>query len=345
MLNRQAIEAFTKQAEAFSQQVFSSTSGFALTLLGAYASIWILYVGYNAVVKGDFNLAEVINKVMRFSILAAMLMANSKLSQGYVFAPIKDTTNALVKNVLSISPTINGKKLNSVNEAMDSLEWTYGEFFKFAGSVFKKGGFSVFMNSISVLFLVHFFLAMGEAIYTFHVLANSLKLCAVFALSPLLIVAFAFNNTRGYVIGALQYVLCSSLTLIISSFHVGLILFYLRSMHNQMNVETVSANDVVMMLHVLLGVSIMANFILLLANGLAAAISGARSDTALTGLAASAVAGGSTFIASKLGLGALKGFGSVSKMVGQSPRTSAASSNANVNRNNFSRNYAPGRNP
>ena len=333
----QTLTTLTQHIEGFSKQVFSSTSGFALAMLGAFVSIWVLYVGYNAIVKGEFNLAEIINKVILFSVLAAMLIAHKALFFNYVYAPIKETTEALVKNVLTIAPSINGEKLKSVNDATHKLEWTYKELGEFTNKVAGKVNILFAICSMLVLGLVHFCFVMGGVLYSLYALANTLKLCSVGALSPLLIVAFGFSKTRGYVIGALQYLLCSALTLIISSFFVGILLFSLRDTTNILDINSVTANDVTILLHVLLALSIISIYVLLLAPGMAAAISGARSDTALTGMAAAAVTGGYAFVASKLGLGPLKTIG---KSVGQSVRTSAAS----FARNNFSQNHTPRRN-
>ena len=336
MLSQQILETLTQHIEGFAQNVFRTTSGFSLTILAGFATIWILYAGYNAVVKGEFNLAEVINKVLLFSVLGAMLTANNALFYNYVYTPIKDTTNALVKNVLTISPAINGQKLKSANDATSKLEWTYNELGTFVGKVKDKAGWEGIVGSVIVLGMVHFCFVMGGVLYSLYILANTLKLCSVGALSPLLIVAFAFNKTRGHVVGALQYILCSALTLIISSFFVGILLFSLRSIMTKLDINTISANEVMGFLHVLLAVSIIAIYVLLLAPGMAAAISGARSDTALTGIAAAAVTGGYAFVASKLGTGPLKTAG---KLVGQSSRTGVAS----FVRNNFYKNHTPRR--
>lgn len=338
MFISQTVQTLTQHIEGFSKQVFSSTSGFALTLLGAFASIWILYVGYNAVVKGEFNLAEVINKLILFSVLGAMLTANNAIYYDYIYTPIKDTTNALVKNVLTISPSINGQKLKSSKDATDKLEWTYGELAKFVEKVKDKAGWQQAIASTIALSLVHICFVFGGVLYSLYELANTLKLCGVGALSPLLIVGFCFGKTRGHAIGALQYLLCSALTLIISSFFVGLLLFSLRSVMNELDINAVTSNDVTVFLHVLLAISIISIYILFLAPGMAAAISGARSDTALTGLAAAAVTGGYSLIASKVGFGSLKTAG---KLVGQSAKTSMAS----IARNNFSQNSTPRRSP
>ena len=347
MFISQTVQTLTQNIEGFSKQVFSSTSGFAFTLLGAFASIWFLYVGYNAVVKGDFNLPEVINKVILFSILAAMLSANNSLFYNYAYSPIKDTTNALVKNVLTISPAVNGKKMQSSSDATNELEWTYGELGKLVKEVKDKVGWQEALMMIMALGLVHFCLVMGGVLYSLYGLAFILKLCAVGALSPLLIVAFAFNKTRGHVIGALQYLLCSALTFVISSFFVGLLLFSLRTIMGRLDVGAVTSDDVTIFTHVLLSLSIISIYVLLLAPGMAAAISGARSDTALTGLAAAAVTGGYAYIASKVGFGSLK---AAKNLVGPSPRTSAASARTSassaytsVTRNNFAQNQTPRR--
>jgi hypothetical protein len=338
MFISKTVQTLTQHIEGFSKQVFSSTSGFALTLLSAFASIWILYVGYNAVVKGEFNLAEVINKLILFSVLGAMLTANNALFYNYVYTPIKDTTNVLVKNVLTISPSINGQKLKSSKDATDKLEWTYSELGKFVEKVKDKAGWQQAIASVIVLGLVHFCFVMGGILYALYELANTLKLCGVGALSPLLIVGFCFSKTRGHAIGALQYLLCSALTLVISSFFVGLLLFSLRSVTNTLDINAVTSDEVTVFFHVLLAISIISIYVLLLAPGMAAAISGARSDTALTGMAAAAVTGGYAFVASKIGFGPLKTAG---KLVGQASKTSIAS----VARNNFSQNSTPRRSP
>lgn len=345
----QVVETLTQHIEGFSQQVFKSTSGFSLTMLGAFTLLWVSYIGYKAVVKSEFDLSEVINKVVLLSILGTLLSANNAVFYNYVYSPIKDITNGLVKNVLTISPAINGQKMTSTKQAADKLEWTYAELGKLVKKVNDKAGWVEAVMVTMVLILVQFLFVMGGVIYSLYGLANTLKLCAVGALSPLLIVAFFFNKTRGHAIGALQYLLCSALTLIISSFLVGMLLFSLRTVSAQLDINTVTSNDINMFSHVLLSLSIIAIYVLLLAPGMAAAISGSRSDTALTGITAAAVTGGYAFVAS---FGALRGAGSTaaSKPVEQSQRTSAASTktstssaNTSVTRSRFSQNHTPTR--
>jgi hypothetical protein len=327
MLRQFVVEPINGKIEAFGKTVFSGLSNFCLVTLAGFVTLWFAYVGYKAIVEGEFSFPEMVHKLVLFSILAALLSANSFLFYNYIYGPIKDVTNTLVGHILSISPKINNQGIGTSLDAIDKLEWTFKELIEFVGKVYGKSNILVAATStISVAVLTFVFL-MSELVYALYVVGNIMKLSAIGAISPLLIVAFAFQKTRGHVIGALQYLLCSALTLIIASFCVGMLIFVLRKFQATLDLGSVSSQDVSNMLNALFILACLSVYFLMLAPGVASAISGARSDTALTGIAAAAMSGGLTFLSSKVGLGPIKFAGStaLNKLVGPSPRAATSS--------------------
>ena len=315
MLREQIVEPISRNIEAFAKTVFDSMSGFALTMLGAFVGIWLILVAWKAMVEGEFNLPEVIKKVLMISVMGSLLTVNNSIFYEYIYTPIKDTTNALVGNVLSISPSINGKKLNSAEEAVDSLEWSFKEIVEFIWKVLEKAGPFALVGAGLVGVLLTFIFTLSEMIYALYLLGNTMKLAAVGALSPLLIVAFAFERTRGYALGALRYLLSSSLTLIIASFSVGMLLFVLRKFLASVNLQTVNTQDVFNMLNGMLVLACLSAYFLLLAPGVASAIAGSQSETGLTATAAAFMSGGLTLISPKPGYAPLIKLGSAASSV------------------------------
>ena len=342
MLRKFVVDPINGQIEAFGKAVFNSISSFSLTVLGGLIGVWAVYVAYKAILEGEFNLPKALNKVVLLSVLISLLAVNNAVFYEYIYNPIKDTTNTLVDHVLSISPTTRSQGMTSSGAAVDKLEWTIKELVEFVAKVGDKANILVAGIAAIAVFAVSFVFLMSEFIYALYVVGFTMKLAAIGALSPLLIVGFAFQKTRGHSIGALQYLLCSALTLIIASFCVGMLIFVLRNYQASLSLDSVSSQDVSNMLNALFILACLSAYFLMLAPGMASAISCARSDTALTGIAAAAMSGGLTFLTSKIGLGTMKMAASsgVGKLVGQLHRTRNASS-PNSQSNKFSQNYAP----
>lgn len=350
MLRKFIVEPINNQIEEFGKAVFNSLSGFSLTVLGGLIGIWVAYVAYKAIVKGELEVPEALNKIILFSVLVSLLAVNHRIFYNYIYNPIKSTTNTLVGHVLSISPEARRQGIASSEVAVDTLEWTINELIEFVRKVGDKTNILVSGIAVIAVAIVGFVFLMSEFIYALYVVGFIMKLSAIGALSPLLIVSFAFPKTRGHAVGALQYLLCSALTLIVASFCVGMLIFVLRNYQASFHLDSINAQDVSNMLNALFILACLSVYFLMLAPGVASAISGARSDTALTGIAAAAMSGGLTFITSKVGLGAIKiaGSATTSKLVGQSPRTSAASvrngassAYTGVTKGGFSQNYTP----
>lgn len=303
MLRKLIIETFEKPLDDFYKQTFKAISGFSLTILGALAGIWVAYLAYRAFIEGRFELGDTIKKVLIFSTLATLLSANNSMFHNYIYQPIKETTNALVSRVVSVSVKNHSNQGAAI--VVDKLQAQYGKLWDLVVQIKEKAGLldAATAGFIALGLLVLF--TGSEAVYALYLVGNSMKLAAIGALSPLLIVAFVFNATRGHAIGALKYLLNSALTLIIASFCVGLVLTTLQNVYTEINSLTIDSSAVFIALGTLFVVSLCSIYFLLIAPEMASAISGASSGSLLTGMVATVMTAGLGFISSKLGAGFL----------------------------------------
>lgn len=304
MLKKLIVDPVNAGTEQFAEAAFNSLTRFSLEMLGGFVSIWFIYTLCKALISGSIDFVEVGKKLFLFT--ALIFLINGTAFKNFVYMPIKKTTNVLVTNVLSITGKAGTRTVKTPEQAVDLMEDTTKELVDFVATVQGKAGFgtaviaaAIFSTLLGVLFTA------GEAIYAYHMVGNTLKLSAMWALSPLLIVAFGFGPTRGHALGALRYVLCSALTLVIASFCVGLVLYTMRTFFVEMNTMEIDASQIFLALSGLFVVAITSIYFLLIAPEMASAIAGAQSSSIISGFAGAAVTGGLGFIASKASGGVL----------------------------------------
>ena len=291
MLEKFIVEPIMSNAELFSRKVFNSLVPFSHSLLAGLLLLWITWTAYNALIEGKFELLHILKKILIFVVIGTMLTANNKIFYEYIYDPIKQVTNDLVNNILTISPQFGSKQFTNSKQAIEKIDFAFSDLVSLVTLISKKANFAAVFFTAIVTFVIWGLFIMSEAIFALYLVGNTLKLAAISALSPLLIVAFAFEQTRSHAIGGLKYVLASALTLLVASFCMALILLALRKFVLDLNVETLPANQVCSALSALLILALSSVYFLKLAPEIASVIMGVSNSSILSGVIGGAMAG------------------------------------------------------
>ena len=225
-----------------------------------------------------------------FVVIGSMLTVNNKIFYEYIYEPIKLSTNELVNNVLSIAPQAGPKQFANSKQAIDKIDASFSDLVELIRLVAKKAGIVDVFYSGFVGVIIWGLFTISEAMFTLYLVGNILKLSAISALSPLLILAFAFDGTRSHAIGGLKYVLATTVTLFIASFCMALILLILRKFVLDLNVEALSSDQVSSTLTALLILGVSSIYFLKLAPEMASAIMGVHTSSIMAGVIGGAMA-------------------------------------------------------
>jgi len=312
-LRKLLIDPIENVIERFAEDGARSLSGFSSTIFGCLISIWVAYKIYDGLIKGDIDFIELGKKMVFFTVLVFMINASSGTFKSFVYTPIKKTTDTIVCKILSIGNKGSGAIANS-KAALDKIEDKCSKFLEMSLEIKQKAGFLAFVEAGIFGFIVYLAFIACEGIYAFHISTYLLRLSVLWVLSPLLMVCFAFEQTRGHTTGALRHVLGSSITIVISSFCLALIIFCLNKFETTINVATITEADVFKAFSGLSIVAAVSIYYLLVAQEMGFAISGSQSSSLISGLAGASVAG-------LVGLSMKKGgnlFASVASLTGTS---------------------------
>lgn len=289
-LRKLLIDPIEKVIEQFAETGARSLSGFSSTIFGCFVSIWVAYKIYDGLVKGDIDFIELGKKMVFFTVLAFMINAGSGAFKTFIYTPIKKTTDTIVCKILSTGNKSSGHIANS-KDALDKIEDKCSKFLEMSLEIKQKAGFLAFVEAGVFGFVVYLAFIACEGIYAFHISTYLLRLSVLWVLSPLLMVCFAFEQTRGHATGALRHVLGASITVVISSFCLALIIFCLSTFEAKINVATITEPDVFKAFSGLSIVAAVSIYYLLVAQEMGFAISGSQSSSLISGLAGASVAG------------------------------------------------------
>ena len=291
MLEKFIVEPIMSNAELFSKKVFNSLVPFSEGLLAGLLLLWITWTTYNALIEGKFECGHVFKKILIFIVIGAMLTVNNKIFYEYIYDPIKYATNDLVNNILTISPQSGSKQFKNSKQAIEKIDFAFSDLVSLVTLISKKSSFTAAAFTAIVTFVIWGLFIMSEAIFALYLVGNTLKLAAISALSPLLILTFAFDQTRGHAVSALKYVIASALTLFVASFCMALILLVLRKFVLDLNVEGLSSDQVCSTLSALLILALSSVYFLKLAPEIASAIMGVSTSSVMSGVIGGAMAG------------------------------------------------------
>lgn len=336
------INPITQHAEAFARATFDALVPFCQLLLEGLAGLWLAKAMYDAVLFGELDLRRHLNKIFIFTIVAAALITHTSLYWHYIYEPIKTSAIALTETVTSLTPKSTQEKITNSTSMIYTLENAISEVTRLLFEICSKAGFfsTILAGFISGIIWLAFVASLS--IFCLYWIGNTLKLCALSALSPLLILACLSEKTRGHAMSGIKYVLTSLLLLLIASFCMGLVLFAIGKVLNITDPAQISDLNLLSTLATLFFVAWAAIYFLLLAPEMAAVIMGSQSGSTLPGLIGGAIAAGT-------GVGALAS-GRMGGAIGGATRTSlfaakiAARGTSNIInsiRDRFDKNYSP----
>lgn len=291
MLEKFIVEPIMSNAELFSKKVFNILTPFSQSLLAGLLLLWITWTAYNALIESKFEWRLILKKILIFVVVSSMLTVNNKIFYEYIYDPIKHITNDLVNNILTISPQSGPKQFKNSKQAIEKIDLSFSDLVSLVTLISKKASFTAVAFTAIVTFVIWGLFIMSEAIFALYLVGNTLKLAAISALSPLLILAFSFERTRIHAISGLKYVFASALTLFIASFCMALILLALRKFVLELNVETLPADQVFSTLSALLILALSSVYFLKLAPEIASAIMGASTSSIMANVIGGAMAG------------------------------------------------------
>lgn len=291
MLEKFIIEPILAHAEYFAKAVFTSLVPLSQNLLVGLVLLWLTLVAYKVIIYGELLWHQVLTKLLIFMLVGTLLMVNNKIYYEYIHDPIKLATQDLVNNILTIAPQVSGQQLKNSKQAIAQVDAVFSDLISLVTLVSKKASFSAAAFTAIVTFVIWGLFIVSEAIFALYLVGNTLKLAAISALSPLLIVAVAFEKTRAHAIGGLKYVLTSALTLFIAAFCMALILLILRKFVLELKIETLPADQVFSTLSALLILALSSIYFLKLAPEIATAIIGASTNSIVAQVVGGTMAG------------------------------------------------------
>ena len=289
-LRKIIVEPVEKGIEHYAEAGARSLNGFASIMFGCFVSIWVVYKVYDGLVKGDIDFIEMGKKMVFFTVMAFCINSSSGMFKNFIFKPMKNATDSVVCKILSVGGRGSFSAKNP-KDALDKVEERCGKFLSFTWEIKQKAGWFAFAEAGFFGLIVYLAFIACEGIYAFHITTYLLRLSVLWALSPLLLLCFCFHETRAHATGALRYCLGSSLTVVISSFCLGLIMFSLGMFETSMNVATVTEGEVFKAFSWLSIVAVVSIYYLLIAQEMAFAISGAQSSSLISGIAGASIAG------------------------------------------------------
>ena len=296
MLDKLLVQPIMNHAERFSREVFNSLAPFSLNLLKGLCLLWIMWTVYNALIEGKFDWQNILKKILIFCVIASMLTVNNKLFYEYIYDPIKYATNELVNNILSIDPKSNLRRLGNSNKSIQEIDDCFSKLVSLIMLISKKASFIATAATSIVTCVIWGLFVIAEAMFAVYLVGNTLKLAAISALSPLLILTFAFEYTRSYAVSGLKYVLASALTLLVASFCMALVLLALQNIISSLLVENVQSDrQVFSALSTLFILALSSIYFLKLAPEIASTIIGVGTSSIMSnvigGFMGSAIAG------------------------------------------------------
>lgn len=342
MISQIIINPITQHAESFAKATFNAFTPLCELLMASFISLWLAKAIYNAVFLGEFEIRQHLNKLCLFIALAAILITNTNLYWNYVYEPIKLSTGSLIEAVSSLTPKSTQEKITNSAALIYTFENAISEITKLLLEVCSKTGIfaAPLVGFISVV--IWFAFVASLSIFSLYWIGNTLKLCALSALSPLLILACLFEKTRGHIFAGIKYVLTSSLLLIIAAFCIGLVLFAIREVLAVTDLTQISVFNMLSTCSTLFFVAWAAIYFLMIAPEMASAIMGSQSGSIFPGITGGVMTAG-------MGLGALTSSRS-GGVIGSAARASAFAARAAVRgtasvlnsvRNRFGKNYSP----
>lgn len=342
MIAQIIVNPILQHAESFAKATFQAFVPFCILLVEGLIALWLAKCLYDAVILGEFDIRKHIGKMLWFGSVAAILITHTHVYWDYIYEPIQSSAKGLIETVSSLTPKSTQVKISDSSSMIATLENAISEVALLLFEICSKAGFFSSIIAIIISAIIWIAFVASLSIFCLYWVSNTIKLCALSALSPLLIVACLFEKTRGHAVSGVKYALTAILLLLIASFCMGLVLFSIGKVISITEPSQVSDLNLLSTLSTLFFVAWAAIYFLLLAPEMASVIMGSQNGSTLPGLLGGAIATG-------IGINALTSSRS-GGVIGSAARTSAfaareavrgTASVLNSVRNRFGKNYSP----
>lgn len=208
-------------AEQYAQQVFNVLAPGASTLFQSFAGCWLTYkVIRHGILKPGITIDEFIKPLLIFSLIVFALRGH-QLFWEYIYTPIYQSTLNLLSTIIRVSN--HGQPTNSLSGMLEVVEVSILRVTDFCERVYGNSGWLNPIPLIAGIVLLFPFLLLW-AIFMVFTVEYLFKLLVVSSLSPLFIVASAFDGTRKYAGAALKVILQGALTVCISVISISVTL-------------------------------------------------------------------------------------------------------------------------
>lgn len=211
-------EPLQQLSYGYGRQVFSVVAPGAFLLFTAFVGVWFLWmIIERGCFKGELTFENFAKPLLIFSIVALFLRQHELYWQWF-YNPVIETTSSLAQTIIGVGtfermpPTIIGM--------LTTMDTQLMKVFNIVSLVVTDAGFYRIGLILGALILVAPF-AFVWGIFLAYLLEGIFKLLAITAISPLLIVAGAFAQTRGFMSMGLRVVLDGCLTVIMASVAMG----------------------------------------------------------------------------------------------------------------------------
>jgi len=220
------VDPINSIAEQYAYQLFDLLAGYSIPLFNSFFGLWFIYQIVNkGIIKANLNFEDFVKSLCLYSIVL-MLLQHHNLFWTWFYTPFNQTMQLLLIAILKLG--INGDNISSTQGGLlEVIDKSVEQIYVLTNLFWKEGSFWNIGLIIGGIFLIIPYLVLW-GIFIAFLLEYTLKLLLVSAITPFLLIAFAFPSTRSFTFGGLKIILQSSLTLIFSVITMSFTLVVIR---------------------------------------------------------------------------------------------------------------------
>lgn len=228
------VDPMEKFSEQYAYQLFVLLGKHATYIFESFIGLWFIYqIIYKGFIKAEINFASSFNKLLVYCIILAFLR-NSELFWSWIYTPLNSTVNELLLSIIKVTQNSNNA-LSSKARMIEVVDATSGQIFELSKMFFSGGYFDISRKiaGAPIVFIYACLFAMFVGYYVDYLF----KLLLMTAISPLLLVCFAFPSTKAHCINGLKVVLHGMLNLIFSVIAMSLTLVVAKELFSKLPIS------------------------------------------------------------------------------------------------------------
>lgn len=199
-------------AETYAKQLFDVLAPNALLIFQAFVGCWLVWnIIHHGILKPGIHFQQFLKPLLVFTLIF-LLLRGHRLFWEYAYSPLHESTMSLLTAILRTSQQ--GQSVHDLNGLLQVVESSILNVANFCERIYGDTGWNPLPKILGVILLFPFVFLW--AIFMVFTVEYLFKLLVVSALSPLLIIAAAFDSTRTYTFGGLKVVLQGILTICIA---------------------------------------------------------------------------------------------------------------------------------